>query len=121
MKESQIQRAIMDYLAARRILAFRMNTGAMAGEYNGKQRFMRFGVVGMADILAFSESVDYPEGAHGIRYDLITPVWIEVKADTGKQSEHQKSFQKQVEERGHTYVVALSIEDVEQALSAPRT
>lgn len=53
MKESAIQKAILEYLAARHILGFRMNTGAMKGEYKGKQRFMRFGVAGMADILAF--------------------------------------------------------------------
>ena len=29
MKERDTQKAILDYLAAKRILAFRMNTGAM--------------------------------------------------------------------------------------------
>lgn len=110
MKESQIQRTILDYLAARHILAFRMNTGAMAGEYNGKQRFMRFGVVGMADILAF-ETFTAEEGDR-----LALPVWIEVKTATGKQSEHQRSFQRQVEEHGHKYIVARSVEEVEAAL-----
>lgn len=114
MKESQIQKAILDYLAARHILAYRMNTGAMAGEYNGKQRFMRFGVVGMADILAFKVSA-YPGHGYGL-IALIQPLWIEVKTATSKQSEHQKSFQRQVEEHGHKYIVARSVEDVEAVL-----
>lgn len=101
MKESQIQKAILEWLAAKHILAFRMNTGAMAAEYKGKQRFMRFGVAGMADILAFQD---------GIRG--IVPTWIEVKTATGRQSEMQKSFEAQVREHGHYYFVARSIEDV---------
>jgi len=44
------------------------------------------------------------------------PLWIECKAAKGKQSELQKSFQEQVEREGHRYIVARSIEDVEQAL-----
>ena len=42
----------MDYLAAKGILAFRMNTGAMKLE----KRFVRSGVPGMADVLACPES-----------------------------------------------------------------
>ena len=96
MKESEIQRAILDYLASKGILAFRQNTGAMAGEYNGKKRFMRFGVPGMADILAF----------------VPVPLWIEVKTPTGKQSEYQRSFQAQVQAYGHRYILARCVEDV---------
>lgn len=96
--EGALQKAILQYLQAKGILAFRMQVGAMAGEYNGKRRFMRFGTVGMADILAF------PYAAR--------PLWIEVKTATGKQSEFQKSFQAQVEAQGHRYVVARSVEDV---------
>lgn len=103
MKESQIQRVILDYLAAKHILAFRMNTGAMKID----DRFMLFGVAGMADILAFTSNQSY--------FNTF-PVWIEIKTATGKQSDLQKSFQKQVEEHGHTYIVARSIEDIEKFL-----
>jgi hypothetical protein len=53
-KESEIQKAILQYLAARRILAWRMNTGAVKTE----TRFFRFGSPGMADILAAPQSLD---------------------------------------------------------------
>jgi len=43
-------------------------------------------------------------------------LWIECKTPKGKQSEAQKSFQIQVEEQNHTYIVARSIEDVEKWL-----
>ena len=110
MKESEIQRQIWDYLAARQVLAFRMNTGAMKTD----NRFLRFGVVGMADLLAFKESA-YPAHGSGIML-LITPVWLEVKNAKGVQSEYQKSFQKQVESHGHLYVLARSVDDVVEVI-----
>ena len=55
--------------------------------------------MGMADILAFG----------------FQPCWIELKTDKGKQYEFQKSFQSQVEEHGHTYILARSLEDVKKA------
>ena len=103
--EAQIQKAIMDWLQAKGILAFRMNTGAVHSEYKGKSRFMRFGVLGMADLVAFPMRGIYPR-----------VVWIEVKAPKGVQSELQKSFQKQVEDHGHRYILARSLEDVTSLL-----
>lgn len=117
MKESEIQRAILDYLAAKGILAFRMNTGAMAAEYNGKKRFMRFGVPGMADILAFTTLHTGERDMYGkgeITYS--EPLWIEVKTPTGKQSEYQKSFRAQVQAHGHRYIIARCVEDVEEVV-----
>jgi len=109
LSESQIQRAILDYLAARHVLAFRMNTGTMTSEYKGKKRLMRFGVPGMADILAFPP--------HQVASDRFCAVmWIEVKSEIGRQSETQQSFQEQVEREGHKYIVARSVEDVIEAL-----
>lgn len=100
--EGALQRTILDWLAAKRILAFRMNTGAVKTD----KRFFRFGVPGMADILAFPD-VDC--------LGYTRPFWIEVKADT-KQSELQKSFQRQVEEAGHIYILAHDLSDVEKAM-----
>ena len=113
MSENDTQRAILDYLAARHILAFRMQVGAFSSEYKGKQRFMRVGTPGMADILAFDrELIDVGAGS----IDCVIPIWIEVKSAIGKQSELQKSFQAQVEAEGHKYIIAQSIENVEAAL-----
>jgi hypothetical protein len=97
MREADVLRSILDYLAAKRVLAFRMNTGALKVD----KRFMRFGVPGMADILAFPD--DSP---------LQSVLWIECKADKGVQSELQKSFAAQVKQAGHTYIIARSIDDV---------
>lgn len=94
--EAGVQRAILDLLAAERILAFRMNSGVM----RIGRRFVRFGVPGMADVLAFPGCV----------------LWIEAKAAEGRQSAEQASFQRQVEREGHSYIVARSSDDVLQWL-----
>jgi len=75
-----------------------MNTGAgLFSNATGKQRFVRFGERGMADILAFTKD---------------SVIWCECKGSTGKQSEHQKNFQQEVEAYGHIYIIARSIEDI---------
>lgn len=107
--ESAVLKAVLEYLTAKHILAFRTNTGAMKAEYNGKARFIKFGTPGMADVLAFPP---------GIWRKVSQPpiLWIECKSSVGKQSDLQKSFQAQVEAEGHRYIVARSIEDVTAAL-----
>lgn len=112
--EGALQKTILDYLAAKHVLAFRMNTGAVKTE----SRFFRFGVPGMADILAFLEDDPTVWCTCGLPTMIsnVIPVWIEVKAERGQQSAFQKSFQKQVEEAGHRYILAKSLEDVEAAL-----
>jgi hypothetical protein len=110
MSEKDIQKAILDYLAAKHVLAFRMNSGqAKMGD-----RYVRFGVQGMADILAFPQIRIFSKVSNGVITPL--PVWIECKDSKGKQSELQKSFQAQVEDEGHRYILARSIEDVEDAV-----
>ncbi len=107
LTEAQIQRQILDWLAAKGILAFRMQSGATLSSYKGKQRMVRYGVPGMADILSFPCF----HGENRI-------VWIEVKAAKGKQSDLQQSFQRQVENHYQRYVLAYSLEDVQKALGA---
>jgi hypothetical protein len=101
--EGALLKAVLQYLSARHILAFRMNTLAMPTA-DGK-RFIKAGVPGMADVLAFPQVNGYP----GI-------CWIEVKAEKGKQSPLQRSFQEQVEREGHRYILARSVDDVAAAL-----
>jgi hypothetical protein len=113
--EGAVKRAILDYLAARHILAFRMQSGVSFAEHKGRKRAIPYGVAGMADVLAFPWTfVDDPVRNKDIR--MVIPLWIECKAAKGKQSELQRSFQAQVEAEGHRYIIARGIEDVEAAL-----
>ena len=97
MKESEIQKQILDYLTLKRVFHYRNNSGAMQGEHKGKKWFMRFGALGSPDIIAVV----------GGQF-----IGIEVKAPKGKQSDHQKEFQKNLEAAGGRYILAYSLEDV---------
>lgn len=106
-KESEILRAITDFLTAEHLLWFRMNSGGMFGQHNGKKWAVKFGMKGMADLLAF---VPVPGQV------LSTPLWIEAKTEIGRQSDVQKCFQALVEAHAHKYLLARSVDDVMEAL-----
>jgi hypothetical protein len=93
VREADVLRACLDALEALRILAFRVNVGVVKIQ----ERFVRFGVVGMADIISFPRGV---------------VLWIECKAAKGKQSEFQKSFETRVRAHGHRYLIARDAQDV---------
>ena len=86
----------------------------MQSEYHGKSRFMRFGVAGQADILAFPRG--WCSCGHGACKQRITPTWLEIKAEKGKQSELQRSFQQQVEREGHRYLIVRDLQELIDAL-----
>lgn len=106
--EQQIQKSILEWLAIEKIWHMRMNTGAVVSQYKGKSRMFQFGRKGCADILAILPL---------LRFGSI-PLWLEVKAPKGKQSEAQHEFQKEVEAEGHRYAIVQSIEDVQDAVNA---
>ena len=106
--EGQLQRLVLDWLAAKHIFALRMQTGVLR---NPAGRPVTFGIPGQADILAFPQfSVVPPDYMH------IVPLWIELKAPKGKQSELQKSFQAKVEDEGHRYLLIRDLSELEAQL-----
>lgn len=110
LSEAMIQAIILEYLAARHIFAMRMNSGTQVVNDNGHRRAIHMHEPGTADILAFPRRITWEDQG-------LTPLWIECKSATGKQTPVQKSFQRQVEDEGHKYIIARSIEDVEAALA----
>ena len=104
MKESETQKAILEWLAWKHVFHYRNNSGAfvMPETATHARRFFRAGVVGAPDIVCVING----------QY-----VGIEVKAPKGRQSENQKEFQAQLEVAGGKYILAYSIDDVERALS----
>lgn len=110
--EGHVLRSVLEYLAVKKIWCMRMNTGSIVSTYKGKTRMLSFGRPGCADILAM------PQGVDRAGYKWAVPIWIEVKAAKGVQSDLQKSFQAEVEAEGHGYLLARSIEDVEAWISS---
>lgn len=94
MRSGDVQRAILDYLALKRIFHYRNNSGGFRDAAN---HFYRFGAVGSPDIVCVVNG----------QY-----VGIEVKAPDGRQSEHQKEFQRKLEAVGGWYILAFAIDDV---------
>lgn len=133
-RESDIQRAILDWLAAERIWHIRLNTGAMFGTHKGKKWAVRFGKPGLADILAVPLRIPLcPQTAgdgclepgnsdwlcEACSVPLLPipqPIWIEVKTPHTEQTEDQSRFQDEVNEAGMDYIVARNLDDVIAAL-----
>jgi hypothetical protein len=102
MTESLIQHAILKAWGAHpRIRIARVNTGAAMV----KGRLVRFGVPGTADIM-------------GIIAPTGRMLAIEVKSGTGKQRPEQERFQRVVTAFGGLYILARSLQDVDQTLAA---
>lgn len=101
--EAEIQSAILDYLAARRILAFRVNSGnLLLQNADGSSRRIKLAPMGTADIIGI---------APGGRF-----LAIEVKGRKGKQTPEQVTFETSVREQDGIYILARSIDDVERGL-----
>lgn len=106
--EREIQNSILHLLAAHRIYALRINTGA--GWANGRPVQHHSGGSGVADIVAFPRWMDTP---WGVWVDgLPSVLWIEVKTEKGRQSPEQRSFEEHVKGFGMFYLLARSVEDV---------
>lgn len=112
--EAETQKAVMQLLAAHRIFAGRINTGA--GFVNGRPvQHHTFGK-GCADILAFPKTLEKFTNDSGsitrcVAF-VITPTWIECKARGKKQRPEQVTFQQHVESLGHKYLLVDSVDQL---------
>jgi hypothetical protein len=101
MSESSLLYAVLNAWGAHpRLRLWRQNTGAAT--LNG--RLVRFGTPGAADV----QGIIRPTGRF---------LAIETKAPGKKQSEEQVKWQRMVEEHGGLYVLARSLEEVDEALA----
>jgi len=97
--EKDVLRVILHYLTIRKVWHKRINSGgAVLNGHGGRGQFVRFGALGMPDILA--------RGSNG------TVVWIECKSPTGRQTDDQRKWQEDMERFGDIYIVARKVEDV---------
>ena len=106
-RESEIQASILRLLRVLGIPAWRANTGAFLGEYQGRRRFVRFGPKGQADILGILP----PDGR------LLA---IEVKRPGHHASHDQVAFLELVTHHGGLGMVVTSANEVKHALEHVR-
>jgi penicillin-binding protein-related factor A (putative recombinase) len=102
-KEVEIQKQIMDYLDAHRIINWRNNNIPIPVVKQGRiLRYRRFnGAKGAGDIFGFYNNKFFS---------------IECKSRTGKVSEDQISFIAMVRSQGHIAFIARSLNDVDEHL-----
>lgn len=97
-KESEVLRDCLQYLnSLPGCWAFRQNSGAFAGEYRGKKRFIRFGMPGISDII----------GIYKGRF-----LAVETKRLGNKPTEQQEAFLAQVKKMGGISVWVSSLEQL---------
>lgn len=107
MKESDLQKAIVEYLELMGVYFFAINNEMAGGGKSAKIRMQHFKAMGLRAgasdlVLVLREKV----------------VFMEVKTEKGRQSESQKTFQMVVESLGHRYEVVRSVYDVERVLNS---
>jgi hypothetical protein len=125
-KEREIQAAILEFLAVKKVFSFRLNSGGFGGSHKGKKWFVKPHSLGKgaSDIVAFPRIHRHCEvcgehrcGSCGERHSATVCLWLEIKRDGAKPSPEQLSFGKKVTDEGHYYIVARSVDDVRLWLS----
>lgn len=100
MKEKNIQNSIRIWCGEHDILCFRCNVGKWQ-TIDGK--WIDTGLpAGFPDLLILTN-----DGR---------TIYCEVKTLKGKQRQDQINFMNQIRSKGHTYIVARSINDIEEAI-----
>lgn len=100
-KETDIQKAICDYLSLRKHFFWRSNNTPISQIENGKRVFRKmskYAVAGVPDIIVIKDGFF---------------IGLEVKQDKGRQSDGQKEFEKMCKNAGGEYYVVRSIDDVQ--------
>ena len=93
--EKDIQKAILQYLKAKKIFHYRQNSGAFQTVGGGYMRTSS--VNGLPDIVAIQEGIY---------------IGLEVKTQNGRQSDAQKDIQREITKAGGFYFIVRNIEDV---------
>lgn len=103
MKESQIQKAVEQYLTllenSGKLVFIKNNSGAFI---NPKGNFYKMGKSGSPDFLLF---LKYGDCLH-----------LEIKNETGKPSPGQLEYQRKAEKLGHTYIIMRAVDDLDTYL-----
>jgi len=113
--EKEVQTAITDWLRARGAFVIRINSGAMAGTYKGRRRFVKFNdQPGCADLLAV-----WPHGWHDPKAGIFLAVEVKRPGPDRtplKRRLQQEAFRAEVIKRGGIACVVSSVEALAEVL-----
>lgn len=117
MLEADIKRAITDYLQygenQGRWVFFRLNAGRFFISDGVSKRMVMGAKKGTADFLVIQAG---RLNAHAYDFPIASPVFIEVKSPTGRQSKDQIIFQSLIEAQGAEYHLIRSVEELQRVL-----
>lgn len=106
VSETNLVKACIEFLNSQGWFVWRVNSGAMVVEGQGKRRFMRFnGAKGCSDIIGMRR-IDSIAGT------VAQFVAIECKIGRNKPTPDQAAFLRAVERRGGLALVVYSIDDL---------
>ena len=123
--ERELRNAILTLLRAHGIACWPTGVGAFPASYNGKQRFVRVGTVGMSDIIGVvGRTIQGPSTCNTVGCVTHAEPYIpagrflavEVKQPGGKVSLQQTAFLQTVVRAGGIGFVAHSCEEVIEKL-----
>ena len=98
-RETELVKAILDYLVLRGVFAWRQNQGGVTREYKGRKRFVRFARVdGISDIIGI-----LPDGRF---------LALEAKVGNNKVTVSQSGFLGRIQDSGGVARVVRSVQDV---------
>lgn len=123
VSEREVLDSCLEWLAMKRLPHFRINSGAMKGEHNGKKRYVPFVRIfipgegyterGMSDICALIRT--WPVAGGGLTPRFVA---IEVKRPGEHSTLEQVQFQKAVRAAGHLAFEVHSVDELEAMLRA---
>lgn len=117
-KERDIVNAILTLLRAHGIAAWRTGVGAYRASYQGRERFVRLGEKGMADIVGIRPTWGCSQTCP--MRDIGRFIAIEVKTPTGRVRPEQLAFLQTVTRAGGVGFVARSVDEVIETLHLGR-
>lgn len=106
--EKDVQAAVIEYLRLFGAFVVRVNSGAFAGEYKGRKRFVRFNSEpGCSDLLGV-----LPDGVF-LACEVKRPGW---KRPADDREREQADFHERIRERGGVAGFVTGIDDVRSLL-----
>ena len=97
--EQEIQKACLDYLSYSGYYAFKVHTGGIYDQNRGVYRTIH--TKGLSDVIAIKNGLVF---------------FIEIKSETGRQSDNQKDFEFKIKEKGGYYILVRSVEELESKI-----
>ncbi len=125
LSEGQLKRQVDEYLTykqnAGELLFLRLNSGDFIDTRGGTRRRIRGCPKGTADFEVIIKERQFVKWVDACTYEkevlvYCKVVFLELKSDTGKQSEEQKDFHDVVEKLGCSYHIIRSIEELESVI-----